>query len=248
MDDTLVELLERNPRHVESLPTDHFAAVEDGQEPTVVSICCSDSRVSQEGMFDVEEPGWLFTPSTIGNQVWDRHDGERVVDGSVLYPVAATGTETVAVVGHTDCGAVTAALDAVRDEGETGSESSPAGIAKWVGLLVPVVEAGLADGCIDVEVDDPPLVDRLVEYNVDRQVEFLRDSPELSSDVSVYGFVYDVRGSYGGDRGRAYLVNANGETDPGALAKLVPERLADGVGRLLRAGENTYSGRTDHRS
>ena len=68
-DTTLRELLARNARHVESLPPDYFDGVRDGQTPAAVSVCCSDSRVPQERMWDVTEPGWLFTPSTIGNQV-----------------------------------------------------------------------------------------------------------------------------------------------------------------------------------
>jgi carbonic anhydrase len=225
---TLGELLTRNAAHVASLPDDYFDAVEDRQEPAVVSICCSDSRVSQEGMWHVDRPGWLFTPSTIGNQVWDRHEGERVVDGSVGYPLTHTGTKIVTVVGHTGCGAITAALSAARD----GVESPPAGVGKWVDLLVPVVEDGLADDRIDPD-SDVTLVDQLVEYNVDRQVAFLQASDDVPDSVDIYGFVYDFQGVYGDVRGRTYLTNANGETDTEALEALVPANHAAAVRRLL---------------
>lgn len=233
---SLRELLERNDRHVASLADDHFAAVQDGQSPAAVSVCCADSRVPQADMFDVEEPGWLFSPSTVGNQVWDRVDGERVVDGSVLYPIEYTGTGTAVVVGHTGCGAVTAALDAVQqrdsDDGSGDADGHPAGVAKWVAELVPVVEAGLADDRVR-EDRDASLVDQLVEFNVDRQVEFLRDSEAVPGDVDVYGFVYDFQGVYGGDLGRAYLVNANGETDVEALRERAPGEFDESVQRLL---------------
>jgi carbonic anhydrase len=225
---TLAELLERNARHAESLPDGYFDDVEAGQFPAAVSVCCSDSRVSQEGMFDVDRPGWLFTPSTIGNQVWDRYEGERVVDGSVLYPMAYTDTGTCAVVGHTGCGAVTAALEAVRSD----SEGTPPGVAKWVELLVPVVEDGLADDRVDADRTEG-LVDQLVEYNVDRQVAFLRADEHVPDSVTTYGFVYDFQGVYGRSRGRAYLVNADGETDPAVLRELVPEEFEEHVRRLL---------------
>jgi carbonic anhydrase len=222
--DALDQLLAGNAAHAESLPEDYFADVVDGQQPAVVSVCCSDSRVSQEGMWDVDRPGWLFTPSTIGNQAWDRVDGELVVDGSLLYPLAYTGTDVAAVVGHTGCGAVTAALEAVRE----GGVDHPPGVAKWVDSLVPVVENGLAT----VGPDADHLVDRLVEYNVDRQVEFLLERPEVPAAVSVYGFVYDFQGVYGDTPGRAYLVNAGGETDPAALRERVAGRFTDHVRRL----------------
>jgi carbonic anhydrase len=252
-DATLRELLERNDRHAASLPDDHFDDVQDGQHPAVVSVCCSDSRVSQEGMWDVDEPGWLFTPSTIGNQVWDRVDGDVVLDGSVCYPMAFTDTEVAVVVGHTGCGAVTAALEAVRAdadaEGDGGDAESgggddadgddhaeeietPAGVEKWVDMLAPVVEDGLADERVDPEAD-ASLVDQLVEYNVDRQVAYLRESEDVPDAVDVYGFVYDFQRVYGDVPGRAYLVNAGGETDPAALRSLVDDTVSDHVRRLL---------------
>lgn len=227
-DPVLQTLLDGNASHVASLPAGYFSDVQSGQQPSVVSMCCADSRISQEGMWDVEEPGWLFTPSTIGNQVWDELDGERVVDGSVLYPIRHTGTEVAAVVGHTECGAVTTALEAVRD----GDLDEPAGIAKWVESLVPVVEAGLDDGRVDPD-REASLVDQLVEYNVDRQVAFLRECDDVPNSVTVYGFVYDFQGVYGDATGRTYLVNLDGETDPEAMRDAVPEASANHVRRLL---------------
>jgi len=228
---TLGELLERNAAHTESLPEGYFDAVERAQEPAAVSICCSDSRVTQEGMWGISEPGWLFTPSTIGNQVWDRHDGEVVVDGSVVYPIAYAGTELALVVGHTGCGALTAALEAVQAE-DGDAELPPAGVGKWLDLLVPVVEDGLADDRVDAAAE-AGLVDQLVEYNVDRQVAFLSNSPDVPDRTTIYGFVYDFQGVYGDVRGRAYLVNADGETDVPALRELVPAEYDHHVRRLL---------------
>ena len=227
-DTTLAELLGRNKRHTESIADDHFSTVEDVQQPAAVSICCSDSRVSQEGMWDVTEPGWLFTPSTIGNQVWDQVDGELVVDGSLLYPIQYTETDVTLVVGHTGCGAVTAALEAVRE----GSTPNSPGIGKWVDLLTPVIEEGLKDDSVDPS-SDASLVDQLVEYNVDRQVDFLRESQDVPESEQIYGFVYDFQGVYGDVRGRTYLVNANGVTAPGKLRELISSEFAEYVKRLL---------------
>lgn len=225
---TLRRLLERNAVHSDGLPEGYFSDVETTQKPAVVSICCSDSRVSQEGMWNVTEPGWLFTPSTIGNQVWDRQSGERVVDGSVLYPIVFTDTSTTVVVGHTGCGAVAAALDAAN----CGLIDAPPGIEKWIELLLPVIHAGLEDERVSPD-HEASLVDQLVEYNVDRQVAFLLQSENVPEDETIYGFVYDFQRVYGEVRGRAYLVNAGGETDPVALRERVPDSLTDHVGRLL---------------
>ena len=225
---SLADVLERNARHADSLSPTFFESVEHAQQPAAVSICCADSRVSQEAMWDVQEPGWLFTPSTIGNQVWDIHDGERVVDGSVLYPIEYTGTEVLLVVGHTGCGAITAALEALRGDGS----EKPAGVGKCLDLLAPVIEGGLADDRIDPD-REVSLVDQLAEYNVDKQIEFLQTQADIPADTSLFGFVYDFQGVYGDVPGRAYLVNVDGETDTEALEDAVPDASLDHVHRLL---------------
>ncbi|MFP4632520.1 MAG: carbonic anhydrase [Halobacteriales archaeon] len=220
-----MELLDGNDEHVRGLADSWFEHLRDGQRPRAVSMCCSDSRVSQELMWSVDEPGWLFTPSTIGNQVWDRVDGRLVVDGSVLYPMEYAETEVVVVVGHTGCAALTAAFEAVENETE-----HPVGVSKWVELLVPVVEDALDAGVVEGSEED--VVHRLVEHNVDRQVEFLLESDDVSDDVSVYGFVYDLHLAYGDVDGRAYLVNADGERDVDVLRDLVPDEQVCSVVRL----------------
>ncbi|MFP4591153.1 MAG: carbonic anhydrase [Halobacteriales archaeon] len=224
---TLAALLERNAAHVAGLAPDHFDAVRDGQAPAAVSMCCSDSRVPQAAMWAVDETGWLFTPSTIGNQVWDCVDGQLVVDGSVLYPLVETGTRVAIVVGHTGCGAVAAAHHLVT----AGDVAHPPGIAKRVELLRPVVAEALDSGAVAPDAD-VGVVDQLVERNVDRQVAFLRAADEVPDGVDVYGFVYDFQGVYGDVPGRAYLVNRDGETDEAALAAGVAEHLRSHVRRL----------------
>lgn len=226
---SLTTLLERNQAHVDRIAEDRFDDLQEGQAPELVSVCCSDSRVSQEGMFDVDEAGWLFTSSNIGNQVWDRVDGERVVDGNVLYPLEQTGTRSAAVVGHTGCGAITAAYSAVR--GEAAELAS--GIAKRVALLGPVVKAALDREPIDTQAPEDEIVHQLVEANVHAQVRFLSQSGELPEDVDVFGFVYDLHGAYGGPRGRAYLVNVNEERELENLRSRVPGQFRDHAATLL---------------
>ena len=217
--DILEDLLAGNERHVEALPEDYFAEVQMGQHPTVVAICCSDSRVSNEGMWGIDRPGAVFTPSNIGNQIWDEDDGKRIVDGGILYPIYHTGTDVVAVVGHTGCGAVTAAYRVASGEEPPG----PQGVDKWIDMLVPVVEEALESGLIDTAAGDEHVINRIVEYNVGYQVRSLCDADDVPDDIDVYGFVYDFQGVYGDEPGRTYLVTVNGETDPDALADLVPE-------------------------
>ena len=82
--------------------------VEHGQHPYAVVICCSDSRVIPEQIFDATI-GDLFVIRVAGN-VLDRHQL-----GSVEYAVSHLGCKLVLMLGHTGCGAVGAALKGEAD-------------------------------------------------------------------------------------------------------------------------------------
>ncbi|WP_418280740.1 carbonic anhydrase [Halorubrum sp. DTA98] len=221
-------LIDRNDEHVASLSATAFDDCRDTQRPPVVSVCCSDSRVSQEGMWATDRPGFLFTAGNIGNRVRDDVDGTAVLDGSVAYPLRYADTDVLVVVGHTGCGAIGAALTAAR----TGELPNEPGVRADVEELVPVVEAGLDHPAVDADAPADEVHDPLVEYNVHEQVAFARDSDE-ASDADVYGFVYDFHGSYGDRDGAVYLVNVDGERDVDALHDVVDDEHADHVASLL---------------
>ena len=72
-----------------------------GQHPFAIVLCCSDSRVAPEIIFD-QKLGDLFVIRNAGNVI-DKH-----VLGSIEYAVEHLGTSLVVVMGHSCCGAVTA--------------------------------------------------------------------------------------------------------------------------------------------
>lgn len=76
---------------------------QNGQHPYAIVVCCSDSRVVPEFIFDVAI-GDLFVIRVAGN-VLDNHQ-----IGSIEYAAEHLQCEHVIVLGHTGCGAVAAAL------------------------------------------------------------------------------------------------------------------------------------------
>ncbi|MFO7832663.1 MAG: carbonic anhydrase [Halohasta sp.] len=205
MNETVVDLLARNADHSREFEA-RFDEVQDAQHPAAVTVCCSDSRVLQDHAWGNDEPGQLFTCSNIGNRVVQRTPAGDVVSGDVLYPIAHTGTETAIVMGHTGCGAVTATYDDLT----TGLDE-PAGITHCLDLL----KTRLAPA-VDLLPDDigrAGAINRLVEYNVDRQIQFLRESSDIPDDVDCIGVVYDFQDVYGDDRGEIHVINVNGNTD-----------------------------------
>lgn len=203
MNHEFVELLRGNLEHAK-LFQNRFDEVQDGQEPDFVTVCCSDSRVLQDHMWGNEHPGHIFTCSNIGNRVFQKNNQRKMVSGDVLYPVAHTGTETIIVVGHTSCGAVTATYKDIE-----GAPAEPEGIRHCIDLLKPVIKEGVEE--LPEGLSEQEAVNHLVEYNVDKQVEFLRESHDISEGVDIVGVVYDFQNVYSGSRGELHLINVNGE-------------------------------------
>ncbi|KAL1503980.1 hypothetical protein AB1Y20_010396 [Prymnesium parvum] len=83
---------------------------EGGQKPAAVVLGCADSRAPIEILFDMR-PGDLFVLRNAGNTCASARGS---VIGSAEYAVANLGTKAVLVVGHSKCGAVTAAVQTVR--------------------------------------------------------------------------------------------------------------------------------------
>ncbi|USZ68203.1 IcfA [Halorussus salilacus] len=214
---TFVDLLEGNADHASEFES-RFDDLQDAQHPDAVTVCCSDSRVLQDHMWGNDQPGRVFTCGNIGNRVVQPTDSGEAVSGDVLYPVEHTGTDTVVVVGHTGCGAVTATYDALT---APDGVSEPPGIEHCIGLLKPHLEAGVES--LPAGLDRAEAVNRLVEYNVDRQVEFLVESDEVPQEVDVCGVVYDFQDAYSGRRGEVHVVNVDGETDVEALRAEYPD-------------------------
>lgn len=108
-DDTVCRLAEGNRRfaagtqdHPRSGP-DRRREVRAGQHPFAVILACADSRVPPEIVFD-QGIGDLFVIRVAGNVLDD------TVIASVQYALSHLGCRLVVVLGHENCGAVTAAL------------------------------------------------------------------------------------------------------------------------------------------
>jgi carbonic anhydrase len=76
---------------------------EKGQNPFAVVLACADSRVPVEEIFD-RGIGDIFTIRDAGNIA------TKTDIGSIEYAVDHLGTPLVVVMGHSQCGAVTATV------------------------------------------------------------------------------------------------------------------------------------------
>jgi carbonic anhydrase len=156
-----------------------------GQHPFAIILSCADSRVPSELIFD-QGLGDLFVIRVAGNIV------APSLVGSVEYAAAVLGTQLVAVVGHSSCGAVKAAVDHVL----SGEAVPSSNIADIVNRVRPAV-----DTVVDVTGRDRPmdeLMHQCVRANVRLSVAQLRNgSPVLEGlrqdgKLMVVGAEYDL--------------------------------------------------------
>jgi carbonic anhydrase len=102
------------------------------QKPFAAIITCADSRVSPTLIFDVER-GNIFVSKVAGNSI------DTGTLGSTEYAIKVLGVKLVMVLGHSDCGAVKAAIGVAN-----GTSSYPAdkygAIGDFVDKIVPSVQ------------------------------------------------------------------------------------------------------------
>lgn len=132
------DLLEGNRRFQTGKPTfrglvGRREQLADNQQPQVIVLACSDSRVSPELVFD-KNLGDLFVIRTAGNVA------DPIALGSIEYAAEYLNSPVLVVLGHEKCGAVAAAASG-------GSVPSP-NLASIVAMVRPAVDSvkGKADG------------------------------------------------------------------------------------------------------
>lgn len=155
-----------------------------GDHAYATVITCSDSRVPVERIFDAGVMD-IFVIRVAGN-VMDTDEA-----GSIEYGLAHVNTPVLVVLGHTQCGAVTAVTHAVHGEGHALELNIP----PLVDNITPAVERAIA-AHPDVQGDD--IIPHAIVENVWQGIEdlFMKSpaSRNLVKDgkVKVVGAIYDV--------------------------------------------------------
>jgi len=163
-----------------------------GQHPLAVIVSCIDSRTPAEILFDVGV-GDIFSVRLAGNV------SSRKVLGSVEYGCAVAGAKLILVLGHTRCGAVTAAVE--RSCAEEPFPEAPEGdhIHCIVDDIRPSLTAETASEWRAASAEQKyAVVDAVARRNVLRVVEtMLNDSQPIrklvfEGKVAIVGALYDV--------------------------------------------------------
>ncbi len=163
-----------------------------GQHPLAVALSCIDSRTPVELIFDLGM-GDIFSIRIAGNIT------SRKVLASAEYGCAVAGAKLIVVIGHTRCGAVSAAVKFLGS-GMTAAEATG---CQHLDSIVNEIQRS-ADGMTSQSASEPSstealaIVDAVARENVLRVVQEIRrqsrtlDSLVQDRRLAIVGAMYDV--------------------------------------------------------
>jgi carbonic anhydrase len=193
-DEALAQLKEGNHRFVAGsrrldigLSHAERAAAVRNLNPFAIILGCSDARVPAEVVFD-QGLGDLFVIRVAGNIV----SPSQV--GSVEFAAQRFGTQLVVVLGHTQCGAILATLEAVRDQA-----NHPENVLTIVERIRPSVQTLLE---LRPRATEEELVHHAVRANVRASVDHLRHGSALLEDLIRRGRLAVVGAEYSLETGQ----------------------------------------------
>ena len=153
----------------------------EGQFPKAVILSCLDSRIPVEDVFDLGI-GDIFVARVAGNFV-----NEDIL-GSMEFGCHVAGAKVIIVIGHTQCGAVKAAIDDVK----LGN------ITPMLAKIRPAIEKGRRFHGKQGS-DNPAYVAHVCRENVRLAVETIRERSEIlrtmeaEGSIKIVGAYYDLR-------------------------------------------------------
>ncbi len=178
------KIFENNQKWVQEhldIDSDYFENLSKGQDPDILYIGCSDSRVTAEELMGVA-PGEVFIHRNIANMVPNTDLSSMSV---IHYAVVYLGVKHIVVCGHYYCGGVKAAMD-----------SKDLGILNpWLRSIRDVYRTHRNE--LNAIEDEDAKYKRLVELNVQEQCINVIKTADVQKayierGLQVHGWVFDV--------------------------------------------------------
>jgi carbonic anhydrase len=164
-----------------------FTHLKDRQDPDILFITCSDSRIAPDLVIG-SEPGDLFVCRNAGNIIPAYGEMMGGVSATIEYAVTVLKVNAIVVCGHSDCGAMKALL-------EPESIAGLPTVTSWL-HHAEAARRIVAEGPADRSREDR--LEELIEENVLAQLEHLETHPCVVSrlrrgDLELYGWVYRIQ-------------------------------------------------------
>lgn len=165
-----------------------FKKLANGQNPEVLFITCSDSRIDPN-LVTQTGPGDLFICRNAGNVVPPHSNETGGMTASIEFAVAALGVSHIIICGHSDCGAMKGAINI---EGLIGLPH----VKEWLGhcrVATEVVKEKC--GCSELNPEEHLLM--VTEENVVQQMQHIRTHPAVAAklatgQVELHGWFYNI--------------------------------------------------------
>jgi len=167
-------------------------AIANKQTPFAALFGCSDSRLAAEMIFDVGL-GDLFVVRNAGQVI------AETILGSLEFAVEVLKVPLILVLGHDECGAVRATMDATAGKLELEGEF----IHKLVDRIMPTVERSHAAG--ETSIDD------ITARHVADTIEELLERSNVISNAVKTGKLAVVGANYKLELGDIHMVVSHGD-------------------------------------
>jgi len=180
----LIQGIHRFQNEVFSGHADLFKKLEKGQNPEVLFITCSDSRINPN-LITQTEPGELFIIRNAGNIVPSYGPNASGETATIEFAIDGLGVKDVVVCGHSKCGAMHALLK------PSLVEKMPA-MRSWL-QNAETTKRIIFDHYKHLEGD--ALLMATIEENVLMQLEHLKTHPAVASklakkEIRLHAWVY----------------------------------------------------------
>lgn len=165
-----------------------FARLAERQDPKVLFLTCSDSRINPN-LITGSEPGELFICRNIGNVVPPHGTADGGVATVMEYAVDVLRVAHLIVCGHSGCGAIKSLLDPADDH-------LVPRVTEWLRFAQAAPRlANLTTAAGDR--GGPAYLEAVTKQNVIAQMANLRTYPEVAAQVAaghltLHGWYYDI--------------------------------------------------------
>ena len=165
-----------------------FKKLANGQNPEVLFITCSDSRIDPN-LVTQTEPGDLFICRNAGNVIPPHSNETGGMTASVEFAVAALGVTHIVICGHSDCGAMKGAIN-------TEALSSLPHVKEWLGHCRVATEV-VKEKCGCDELNAKDHLQLVTEENVVQQLQHIKTHPAVAAklatgQVKLHGWFYNI--------------------------------------------------------
>jgi len=162
-----------------------FAKLATGQEPEVLFITCSDSRIDP-CLLTQTVPGKLFICRNAGNVIPPHSNQTGGMTASIEYAVEVLKVKDIIVCGHTHCGAMQGAID---PDALVGMPH----VREWLGhcrAATAVVKE--RNGELSAAY-----IEEITRENIKLQLQHIRTHPSVAAKVAtsqlfLHGWLYEI--------------------------------------------------------